>query len=298
MAKPSAPWRIKGKKVYRSYSQEELDAQYDVSVPDSPERVRERRQTAEANALARSSFECRQDVKYGAGPDEVLDIFPAKKAGAPIVLNIHGGYWRQFSKSDESQYASVYIPAGAAYVAIDYTLAPAATIEAIVAQCRTAAVWVATHAGEFNGDSARIHLLGRSAGGHLCAMVMATDWAGDFGLEASPIAGATLVSGLYDLEPVMLSYANEWCRLDAASVCRLSPIYHLPERPFPVIVAWGGAETDEFRRQSQDYAVACQARGFPCTTIEIPGALHSGSRAELANRDSPLSRTFLTQLGL
>lgn len=297
MGKPAAPWRIKGKKVYRSYSQDELDAQYDVSAPDSPERVRERRLTVEANARARETFDCRLGVAYGDGPDERLDVFPARKPGAPIVLNIHGGYWKQFSKDDESQYAAVYIPAGAAYVAIDYTLAPAVTIDTIVAQCRAATSWVASHARVFNGDPARIHLLGRSAGGHLCAMVMATNWQ-ERGFEASPIAGATLISGLYDLEPIMLAYCNEWARLDADAAYRLSPIYHLPERPLPVIVGWGGAETDEFRRQSQDYAVACRARGFPCTTIEIPGALHSGSRAELAKPESPLSRAMIAQMGI
>ena len=297
MGKPAAPWRIKGKKVYRGYSQDELDAQYDVSAPDSPERMRERRLTAEANARARSAIDCRLDVPYGRGADERMDIFPARAPGAPVLLNIHGGYWKQFDKADESQYAAVYVPAGAAYVAIDYTLAPAATLDTMVAQCRAATAWVAAHAREFNGDPARIHLLGRSAGGHLAAMVMATDWA-DAGLPETPIAGATLVSGLYDLEPVMLSFANDWCRLDAESAWRLSPIYRLPAQPLPMVVAWGGAETDEFRRQSQDYAVACQARGFPCTTMEIPGAGHSGSRAELMNRDSALARALLAQLGI
>jgi arylformamidase len=297
MAKPAAPWRIKGKKVYRSYSQDELDAQYDVAAPETPERVRERQWAAESCAAARKAANARLGVAYGPGADETLDIFPAARPGAPVLFDIHGGYWKQFGAADESLYAPVYVGAGAAFVAMDYTLAPRATLDEIVRQCRAALAWTVAHATEFNGDPARIHLLGRSAGGHLCAMMLATDWAAH-GLRRSPIAGATLISGLYDLEPIMLSFANEWCRLDAQSAWRLSPIYHLPDRKVPAIVAWGGAETDEFRRQSQDLAVALQSRGWPTTTIEISGAGHSGSRAELVNRESPLSRAVTAQLGL
>ena len=296
MAKPAAPWRIKGKKVYRNYSQEELDAQYDVAAPETPERARERSWAAESSAAARTTMTGRLGVAYGTGKDEKLDIFPASKPGAPVLFDIHGGYWKQFSAADESLYAPVYVGAGAAFVAMDYTLAPNATLDEIVRQCRAALAWTVAHAKDFNGDPARIHLLGRSAGGHLCGMMLATDWAAH-GLRKNPIVGATLISGLYDLEPIMLSFPNEWCRLDAQSAYRLSPIYHLPAEKMPAIVAWGGAETDEFRRQSQDIAVALQSRGWPTTVIEIPGAGHSGSRAELVNRDSALCRAVMAQLG-
>lgn len=297
MDKPLAPWRIKGKKVYRGYSQKELDAQYDVAEPPSPERERERRWTAEENARARAAFPCRLDVPYGPGAAEKLDIFPARAPGAPVAVFIHGGYWKQFSKSDESLYAALFVPAGAAYVSVDYALAPAATLDEMVRQCRAAVAWVASHAPEFNGDPARLHLIGRSAGAHLAAMVLASDWPA-LGLARSPLAGAALISGLYDLEPVMLSFANAWARLDRDAAWRLSPQFHLPAEPLPLIVAWGGAETAEFVRQSQDYAVAVQARGFPCTTLEIPGARHSGSRRVLYDRESGLARAVLAQMGL
>jgi arylformamidase len=284
--------------VYLDYSQQELDAQYDVGSPETPERLRQRQWVDEENARVRASFECRLDVPYGEPAAEKLDIFPARRPRSPVLLNIHGGYWKLFDKAEESLYAALLVPAGAAYVACNYTLAPAAGLDEMVRQCRAATAWVTQNAAEFGGDPARIHLIGRSAGAHLAAMVLATDWAGDFGLGASPVAGATLISGLYDLEPIRLCFANQWTRLDAAAAHRLSPIHHLPAMPCPVIVAWGGAETDEFRRQSQIYAEAFQARGTPCTTIEIPGALHSGSRMELADGHSPLTQAVFTQAGL
>jgi arylformamidase len=289
---------MSGKPIWRDYAQAALDAQYDVSPPSSPERDAQRRRVGEENVRVRATLECRLDVPYGDGPDEKLDIFPAKRPGSPVLLNIHGGYWKQFSKSDESLYAPMLVAAGAAYVASEYTLAPAATLDGIVRQCRAATAWIVRHAAEFGGDAARIHLLGRSAGGHLVAMMLATDRREEAGFDPSAIAGATLISGLYDLEPIRLCFANEWTRLDTAAARRLSPAHHLPVTRCPLIVAWGGAETDEFRRQSQDYAAACRAAGLDCETIEIAGAQHSNSREELLDTDSVLTRAIFAQMGL
>ncbi len=288
---------MSGAAIWRGYDRAALDLQYDVTPPPSPAGEQRRREVAAANVRARATLDCRLGVPYGKGVDETLDIFPAKVPGAPVVLNIHGGYWKQFSRNDESLYAPLLTSAGAAYVAIDYTLAPVATLDEIVRQCRVATEWVVRNAESFGGNPARIHLLGRSAGGHLCAMMLAVDWAA-LGLTSSPIAGATLISGLYELEPIRLCFANEWTRLNAEAALRLSPIHHLPAAKCPLIVAWGGAETDEFRQQSTDYVAACRAAGFVCRTIEIPGALHSGSREELLNPESELTCALLAQLGL
>jgi len=288
---------VSGRPVWRTYSQAELDAQYEVSEPTTPEREAERAAVAIENARVRETLECRLDVAYGHSPAEILDIFPARQPGSPIVLFIHGGYWKQFSKADESQYADIFVPAGAAYVSIDYALAPTVSIDEIVRECRTAITWVANYARSFNGDPSRIYLIGRSAGGHLAAMMLATDWR-KLSLPGDPIQGATLISGLYELEPIRLCFANDWTRLDAAAAERLSPAVQPPLRPVPLIVSWGGAETDEFRRQSIDYADLCETRGHPVTRIEIPDARHSGSRAELTRRDRPLLQAVLAQCRL
>ncbi len=283
--------------VWRGYTRAGLDAQYQVSEPATPEREAERERVALENARVRGALECRLDVAYGHSPAETLDIFPARQAGSPIVVFIHGGYWKQFSKADESQYADIFVPAGAAYVSIDYALAPVVSLDEIVRQCRTAITWIANTGRSFGGDPTRIHLIGRSAGGHLAAMMLATEWE-TLSLPGDPIAGATLISGLYELEPIRLSFVNHWTRLDAPAARRLSPSARLPRAPLPLIVSWGGAETDEFRRQSIDYADLCQARGHDVTRIEIPGARHAGSRAELTRRDRPLLKAVLAQCGL
>jgi len=286
-----------GRKVWRDYTRAALDAQYEVSEPPTPEREAERAAVAAENARVRGALDCRLDVPYGHSPAETLDIFPALKPDSPIVLFIHGGYWKQFSKSDESQYADIFVPAGAAYLSIDYALAPVVSLDEIVRQCRTAITWAVNYGRSFNGDPRRIYLIGRSAGGHLAAMMLATEWE-KLSVSPDPIAGATLISGLYELEPIRLCFANEWCRLDAAASRRLSPMHQPPRERCPLIVSWGGAETDEFRRQSTDYADMCEARGHDVTRIEIPDARHSGSRAELTRRDRPLLQAVLAQCGL
>ncbi len=283
--------------IWREYTRAELDAQYQVSEPTTPEREADREAVAAENARVREALDCRLDVAYGHSPAETLDIFPARQPGSPIVVFIHGGYWKQFSKSDESQYADIFVPAGGAYISIDYALAPLVSLDEIVRECRTAITWIANHGRSFGGDASRIHLIGRSAGGHLAAMMLATEWE-KLSLPNDPIAGATLISGLYELEPIRLGFTNDWTRLDAAAASRLSPMTQPAKAPIPLIVSWGGAETDEFRRQSIDYADVCEGRGHDVTRIEIPGARHSGSRAELTRRDRPLLQAVLAQCGL
>lgn len=284
-------------KVYRDFDQAELDRQYTArtGAPDWEEYVRH---GAEASARVRAELDCRLDVPYGPTRAEKLDIFPARRAGAPVVVFIHGGYWRMLSKADVSVFAAQFVPLGAAFVAVDYALAPKASIDEIVRQNRAALAWVYRNAAGFGGDPARIYVNGRSAGGHLAGMVLSTPWEADYALPDDLIKGGCAVSGLYDLEPVRLSCVNAWARLDAESARRNSPIHHLPAVGCPLVVAYGERETDEFQRQSRIYADAWRGRGYPAAVVPMPGHHHFSVMPELCNRDSPLTRAVLEQMSL
>ncbi len=284
-------------KIYRDFDQAELNRQYDARGASADGQSFRDFIRAESPRV-RERMKCARDIAYGESEAELLDVFAAEGERAPVVYFIHGGYWRSSSKDDVSLFAATFVPAGAVFVAVNYALAPMVSIDEIVGQCRAGLAWVFAHIADYGGDPGRIFVNGRSAGGHLAGMMLATDWAGGYGMPADVIKGACAVSGLFDLEPVRLSNANEWARLDAAAARRNSPIHHLPEVGCPLIVTYGGLETDEFKRQSEDYLAAWRAKGYPCTTVDLPGRHHFATMPELMDLDSPLTRAVFDQMGL
>jgi arylformamidase len=290
-------YRVSGKKVYRGYTQQELNVQYSARGT-APDGDKYRNFIAENSARVRDERDCRIDIPYGPTEAEVVNFFPAEKPGSPIVYFIHGGYWRSSSQKDVDLYADSFVPAGCAYVTVNYLLAPEASIDEIVRQCRAGLAWTRANAGSMNGDANRIYVIGRSAGGHLAGMLLADGWREEFGLPDDLIKGATVISGLFDLEPVRLSNANEWAQLDKEAAYRNSPVHHLPKSGCPLIVAWGENETDEFKRQSDLYRVAWQARGWPCEVMEFPGKHHFASMPDLMYPDEPCTKAVFAQIGL
>jgi arylformamidase len=284
--------------VYRYYDQAELERQLNAraTVPDiMPILAR----YASESARMRAQLSCRLSVPYGASEPERLDIFPAATGGpSPIFVFLHGGYWRLLDSADSCFMAECLTRAGACVVAVNYALAPQVTLAEIVRQCRAAVAWVHKHAPEFGGDPARIHVSGSSAGGHLAAMLLAPGWESEFGVPNAVVAGATLLSGLYDLEPVRLGHPNEWLKLGAADVAALSPLSHLPERAVPVIVSYAPSETDEFKRQSEAYMAAAMARGCSVRFVPMPGTSHYDIVFGLADPENPLARTAIEVMGL
>jgi len=258
--------------VYRDYDQEALDAHYNnrAAVPDF---ARWTERWPVASAEVRRHLSGRIDVPYGDGAAERLDIFPAKGSDTPILIFIHGGFWRALDKSMFSFVAAGYVRAGISVVAIGYPLAPSVTLDAITDSTRRAVGWVYRHGKSFGGDPARIHLSGHSAGGHLTAMMLSTDWAAR-GLPADVVKGGAAISGIYDLEPIRLCYLNADVRLDAAMVLRNSPLLLVPERAGPLILSVGGRETDEFLRQQEVYAEAWHGAGLPLEIVPMPHEQH------------------------
>ncbi len=134
-----------------------------------------------ASALARAELKPLLDVPYGDGLGETLDIFPAKQPNAPVVIFIHGGYWRSLDKSDHSFVAPALRDMGACVVVVNYALCPgtpeqAVTIPDIALQMAKATAWVGRNIAEHGGDRGNITVIGHSAGGHLAAMLLGCDW--------------------------------------------------------------------------------------------------------------------------
>ncbi len=284
--------------VYRDFDQETLNREYRIreSIPlDEFEAVIAR--YGEVSAQMRDSLDARLDLRFGPSPEEVMDIFPTGD-GAPVLVYIHGGYWRMLSQKESSFMAETFTNAGVAVAAVNYGLAPATTLDEIVRQCRAAIAWLHANAAGFGGDPGRIHIAGHSAGGHLVGMLLAGGWHGEFGVPEDVISSACALSGLHELEPIRLSEINEWLDLDDAAVARNSPIRHLPAHGCPLIVSYGGSETSEFKRQTDEYAAAWRANGFPCRNVEMDACNHFDLPLAWCDADSALTRAVFDQIGL
>ena len=236
------------------------------------------------------------DVAYGKSDKEKLDIFPAppgpRGKRPPVLAFIHGGYWRLLDKSDFSHPAQAYVSAGITYVSVNYGLTPAVTIDDILRQCRAAMEWLYRNPAAHGGDPDRLYVSGHSAGGQLAPLVLGTDWAAR-GLPAAMIKGAVAISGLYDLEPIRLSYLDAGMNLDVGAVKRNSPIHQVPPRSRPVgplVLCVGGDESPEFLRQQADYAAVWARSQIPARIVDAPGRNHFSVMDWLGDPGSPLFR--------
>jgi len=286
--------------IYRDYDQAALDGQYFLRGLISDVQVYFDR-WARTSAEARARLPCRLDIPYGPGAAEKLDVFlpPEGHAPAPVHVFLHGGYWQALDKSDQSFLAEGFVPRGAAMVVVNYTLAPAAGMDEIVRQVRSALAWVWRNAASFGGDPSRIVVSGHSAGGHLAAMMASTDWpafAAD--LPAGLLKGAVMIAGLYDLEPIRLCYLNKVLGLTAAEVRRNSPLnLEIAGRP-SLVLCVGAHETDEFHRQQQVYAAALIQKGLAPRIAAAPGMHHFQVLEALSRPGTFLHRESLALLGL
>ena len=281
---------------YNDYTQSELDAQFNLRSA-IPEFQRYFDNWERRSARVRSHFPSWLDVAYGDTNAETLDIFYTNQPDAPIHVFIHGGYWQTMDKSYFSYIAEGLVPAGVTVVVLNYALAPSVGMDEIVRQNRNALTWIWHHAKEFGGDPSRLHISGHSAGGHLVAMMVATNWSDLIdSLPQDLVKGGCAISGLFDLEPLRLSYLNDVLRMDKEIAARNSPIHHIPKLGAPLIISVGSLETEEFRRQSRDFAERWQAKGFQLEVVEMPGFHHFSVIEQLANLNSPLNQAVRRQV--
>jgi arylformamidase len=275
-----------------------LDAQYNnrARIPEHPQ-IFER--WARDSGAARQTLDARLDQSYGDGPAESLDLFLPKRAGAPVLVFIHGGWWRSLDKSDHSFIAPSFVAAGAAVVVPNYALCPAVTIEQITLQMVRALAWTYRHAARFGGDASRIVVAGHSAGGHLAAMLLTCRWTQvGPGLPQGLLREALAISGVFDLEPVRHApFLATDLRLTPRSVRRLSPAGLPPPARGRLAAVVGGDESEEFRRQNRLIRERWGEAVVPVCE-EVAGAHHLGVLDVLADPASRLHRLTLQQLGL
>jgi arylformamidase len=256
---------------------DDLDAQYNnrLRVPDFVSRHVIPWQTASAQARVQQASVL--DVSYGQDAAEKLDIFPAGGRQQPVLVFIHGGYWRSLDKADHSFVAPAFTQQGVCVVVPNYALCGAAsptTLEDIPLQMVRCLAWVYRHIDQYGGDPDGITVAGHSAGGHLAAMLAACEWERwDGALPKQVVRNALGISGLYDLAPIMHSpYLQTDLKLTHRQVQRCSPAYFAKPRA-PLTAVCGGDESAEFVRQNRLIQTLWGKRHVPVCEA-MPGHNH------------------------
>lgn len=236
----------------------------------------------------------RAELVYDTDSGQTLDVFGDRSATRrPVFVFVHGGYWRALSKDDSSFMAGTLARSGIATAAVDYRLAPDASIGEIVREVRAACAYLWRNADSLGIDPDRIFVGGSSAGAHLAATVLSGGWHAGAGVPPDIVKGALLVSGLFHLGPIAKCFAQEWARLDDHAVAELSPALNPPATPCPVAVAYASGEPAGFVRQSLGYAALLRSRGNPVDVLEVPDRNHFDVILDLADAGSHLTRSLL-----
>lgn len=273
------------------------DAQYHTraAIPEHPQILQ---YWTDASKATRGRLRGRLDLRYGEGTKETLDLFPAAAPDAPVLIYIHGGFWRALDKRDHSFVAEPFVAAGASVILPNYALAPYASIAQIVQQMVKAVAWVWREAEALGVDRRRIALAGHSAGAHLTAMLLACNWRDiERRMPAQPLRGALALSGIYELEPLRHApFLAPDLKLTEASALQLSPAW-MPAPPGPLLALVGGEESAEFQRQNALIRERWGEAAVPvCETV--PGRHHMNVLHELADPASRAHRLALGLLGL
>jgi arylformamidase len=261
------------------------DAAYNnnLAVANSAALV-ERRNTA--SLAFRAAHPGGLDVPYGPAPRQRFDLFPGNSAAAPCLVFIHGGYWQRNTREDFACFAEGVLAHGWSMALPGYTLAPDATLTAIVGEISRALDWLAADGTKHGVGAGPILVSGWSAGGHLTAMA----------LDHPKVVAGLAISGVYELAPIRDTYLDEKLRLTDAEIAALSPL-RLPPVAKPLAISFGTAELPALVEDSRNLHAYRMAADAPGPLLPIAGADHFTILEELRRPDGQLVRAALDLVG-
>ena len=288
-----------GTTIYRDYDQESLDLEYNNRgrFPD----------TADCKAAqvsgsdeAKAEFDCQLDIRFGTGNTDLLDIYIAAGDGPrPIHVFFHGGYWKSNTKNDFGFVAKPFVPYGVTTIVVEYPLIPSVRMGTLIDRCCASLEWTWRNAETFGGDKNNITISGHSAGGHITAMMMQTDWSNyGEGLPKDLVKGGCSISGVSDLEPVRLSFQNNELQFTPDEAAEFSTLFMAPKHPGPLLAVAGGIEGAEFIRQTTELADAWGAKGMDVKSWVMESKHHFTTINEFLEPESELSQSVRALTGL
>lgn len=273
-----------------------LEAAYNprLQVPDFADHLKYWSDEAQR---AREQLRCQGYVRYGPSPSETLDLFlPTQgKPPWPVLVFVHGGYWRSLDKRDFSWVARPYVAAGIAVAVLNYGLAPATPLREIVAQNRRAVAFIVRESERLSLDPQRIVAAGHSAGGHIVAMLLATDWPEIHpGLGHRVLHQAVAISGLFDLQPLMHTpFLRQTLEAAVSSDDHLSPVSLKPADPAPLLLVVGEKESEAFHNQA-DLLAGAWGPSHVTGSLTVADCHHFSVCTAIADTAGPLFKEIVS----
>ncbi|XP_029353219.1 kynurenine formamidase isoform X1 [Echeneis naucrates] len=250
--------------------------------------------TERARGLAQTLL----NVPYGQGDGEKLDVYipSTTSLDVPLVIYLHGGYWQFLSKEESGFMAVPLINKGVVVVAVGYDIAPKGNMDLMVSQVRRSVVSVIQQYSHISG----LYLCGHSAGAHLAAMVLSTDWS-QYNITPQ-IKGAFLVSGIYDLLPILSTYVNDPLKMTEEVAVRNSPSKLVPQLKLSssschIVVAVAENDSPEFRKQSEEYYKTLGESGLNVTLEDVPNTDHFSIIEQLVDGEYHLTKLLFKMMG-
>ena len=263
---------------------EAVEKQYNPRTTITPEQLAAYTELGtRSSQAARERFKGVYDLRYGTGPLETADFFHCGQPNAPVMIFFHGGYWRARDKKDYSFVVNGLLPLGCSVVVMNYDLCPAVTVAQIVDQTRRGLQWVAQQAAGWGVDGNKTLVSGHSAGAHIIAATLAQTGA-DFQLKQHAIKKAYLISGVFDVEPVLEISVNDEVHLKPTDILTLSPVRHPFAANVDYEVVVGGAEPRDWIGESTRMAAHLKSMGCRVGLHELPSLNHYSVLHEM---DSP-----------
>lgn len=283
---------------WQSYSPEALHALYNNrgKVADFADYAA---RWANASEDVRSRLTSKLDIAYGAGSAQGIDLFLPDAANPPLHIFIHGGYWQWNDRKPYAFIADAFVQAGAAVATIGYPLCPGVTMRELVDSVRSGVAHLWRHAGDLGFDSGRMHVSGHSAGGHLTATMMMTDWPRfSAGLPDDVLKSGIAISGVFDLEPIRHTPIGDAPNMDEAEARELSPLFMPPPTNAPIVIALGAQEGAEFYRQATAFAGHLGGHGVSARILDAPDRHHFSIVDDLVTPGTGLHSAALKFLAL
>ena len=239
----------------------------------------------------RAANRCLQDIRVGPRQQERVDVYLAAEAGAPIVVFVHGGWWRGGTRKEFGICANGLVRRGYTVVMADYLLCPAASVPDITQATRAAIVWAYENAAQIHGDAQRLFVVGHSAGGQQAGMVAVTDWT-RYGLPQDAVKGVIPMSGVFDMRPFQSSWLQPWLQLTGDTARSESALFNITAHTPPVLVMLGEEESEEFHRQSLLFVQALRDRECLVEYQDMAGEDHSTVLFAMGNPASAVCDTM------